>query len=383
MDQDHAQDAPTPETGPPDHSPPAASDLLRSPLTFDDLAADLVWPRLLRATSLALVPQRLIMSLFLVILVSFVANLAGGAGVSSLLERVPGTGPSEWGGNAAGWLYAVFVAAPEQAVTSNWVGAVLAGVVMLVVTSVFAGAICRSAAVDAAQNVTLPWPKQIAFALGRWPTFVAVVAGPLVFVWAAGLGIALVGWILFSLPIANVLGGLLYVLTLGLSFVVAVVLLAYALVHPVLIPCVACEAADTFDALSRAYEFLFNRPLRFVLYLGILVVQGVVVIGIAILLVTLTETFATSMSLAWVGSPGPEAFAGVSQEETTWSLTAWFIQFWTGLLHALVWAFGVSYALSGSTLMYLGLRRISDGQDMSEIWVPGLLEGTMAESVGE
>jgi hypothetical protein len=201
------------------------------------------------------------------------------------------------------------------------------------------------------------------------------------------LGLAIGGWVLFSVPGLNILGGLLFGLaTLG-ALVASVLLIAYALVHPLLIPCVACESADVFDALSRAYEFLFNRPLRLVLYLVVLIVQGVIVVGIAAALIGLTQMFVTSMAGAWLGEASQaQLFApDVATEDAgaTWVASARLISFWMGLTQMLVGAFAVSYTFCGSTLLYLALRRISDGQDMSEIWVPGLVEGTMAESVGD
>ena len=37
--------------------------------------------------------------------------------------------------------------------------------------------------------------------------------------------------------------------------------------------------------------------------------------------------------------------------------------------------------MSVNTAMYLGMRRVCDGQDWSELWVPGMIAGTMAQSL--
>jgi len=41
----------------------------------------------------------------------------------------------------------------------------------------------------------------------------------------------------------------------------------------------------------------------------------------------------------------------------------------------------LSYIYTASTLLYLMMRQINDGQDHAELWVPGMIAGTMAESL--
>ena len=43
---------------------------------------------------------------------------------------------------------------------------------------------------------------------------------------------------------------------------------------------------------------------------------------------------------------------------------------WEGVVMLVVAGYAVSYLMCGFTLAYLGVRRIGDGQDTSEIWMP-------------
>ncbi len=46
------------------------------------------------------------------------------------------------------------------------------------------------------------------------------------------------------------------------------------------------------------------------------------------------------------------------------------VNFWTGALELLIGALLTSFYFTASTLLYLLLRRICDGQDVAELWTP-------------
>jgi len=60
-------------------------------------------------------------------------------------------------------------------------------------------------------------------------------------------------------------------------------------------------------------------------------------------------------------------------------VAAWFIQFWQTIVVNLVISWVLVYLFSSSTWVYLLLRRAADGQDIEEIWRPGLVPGTLTE----
>ena len=69
------------------------------------------------------------------------------------------------------------------------------------------------------------------------------------------------------------------------------------------------------------------------------------------------------------------------EPEGSFRTASWMIRLWTmvpvyGLLACIV-----SCAVACKTIVYLSMRRICDGQDMAEIWVPGEIEGMMKSSL--
>jgi hypothetical protein len=151
-----------------------------------------------------------------------------------------------------------------------------------------------------------------------------------------------------------------------------------------LIPGVACEGTDGLDAIQRAFAYVFGRPVRLILYSLLLLVVGAVMVSIVGMLVNGSIAFADGSLSAWTtrgseilsgtGATGKElnGFAGAA---------ATIVDFWKSAAGLVVGAFGVSFFFSGSTVLYLVMRRACDGQDVAELWMPGMVEGTMARAM--
>jgi hypothetical protein len=65
----------------------------------------------------------------------------------------------------------------------------------------------------------------------------------------------------------------------------------------------------------------------------------------------------------------------------TYGVAAGIIGFWTLIPVGLVYAAAFSCGVALHTVLYLALRRLCDGQDFAELWVPGMIAGTMAVSL--
>ena len=265
--------------------------------------------------------------------------------------------------------------------------AVAYGVVFLLVMSIGGGAICRMSACAFAGQQRLRIREALDFALGNWSKLVLTPMLPLLIATSLGL-ILLIPGILMNVPWLNVVGGLAYGLAMCLAFILSFLLLGYSLGAPMLIPAIACENCDAADAQQRAYAYLISRPLHLIGY-------GVIgVIGFA-LGYTLVNLFGTTMMNLTAGiadlvtrSPALERGGGfdlfslsmrepVAGLDTDDQATASLIGFWQRLVIDLIAAYVISYFFTGTTMLYLLMRRVCDGQDVEEIWRPGLAPGTL------
>lgn len=380
------------------------------PFTLEDLTQDLVWPRLLRAGPLALRPARLglaavylLLAFTALLLARAVAGAEGadrigvvlataGVSVGSMLEAAVSLKP----GAVARELYALGVTVPAQLLRAAPAGTIVGAGALLWLTVVFGGAISRSAATEAAQGVSLSWPKALGFALSRWASLVGAVLIPLGIVWAAALGLHVAGAALFTWSLGSVVGGLVWPLLIIVGLVGAVVLLALALGHPLLVSSVACEGTDAIDAVQHAYSMVFARPGRLALYALLLVAQGVAMGMLVWVVVILSMQFVQDGVGGWGGEGGRRVVGalqptvlspdyavaaragGVGEPRGLERAGSGLSRLFTGTLLLLGVSYAVSFVFTASTLLYLAMRRVVDGQDMSEIHMPTMIAGTMA-----
>lgn len=386
-----------------------------------DLTDDLLWPLMLRAPGLALRAGRIGLVFFATLIVALLLSL----GVS--IDGLVGAGRN-WAAvmgqvspASESLLWSAYISTPLTLVREFPITTLVFVPVSLLIWIAALGAVARMVACELAQGVHVPWPEALGFAGKRLLSMLGAVLGPVVFVWFIGLGLAVGGLLLLRWPGLNVAGGLLYGLSLMGGFVAVFVLVVYLLGHNLLIPAVVCEGTDSFDAVQRAYAYVCGKPLRLILYTVFGVVQWALVAVIAMAIATGVVTFTAKGASAWGGKGGEAiwaathqtlagaaalmsgqggmgsrgtAFMGMGEQPTavatpdfraglegTYRAEAWLVGLWAGVPVGLAFAYTVCLSMAISTTIYLIVRRINDGQDVAEIWMPGMIEGTMAESL--
>jgi hypothetical protein len=160
---------------------------------------------------------------------------------------------------------------------------------------------------------------------------------------------------------AAVAGALGFV-PLLLGLVLMWLLIGLAAGWPLMVAGVAAEAEDSFDALSRAFSYVFQRP---VLLAGLAALAwavgtaGVLVVaGLARLLLHLT-----AWALAF-GAPDAKVAAlfgtsGVPSDGVP--------HVWTGLVGLLAYSFAYAYAWSAAAQIYLLVRHDVDGTPIEDV----------------
>ena len=161
--------------------------------------------------------------------------------------------------------------------------------------------------------------------------------------------------------------GLMLPLLLLVGLLMAWLVVALAAGWPLMVAAVAAENDDTFDALSRSLSYLFQRPLKFVGYLLICGVAGLLGIVLVALLYHLTMRM-TSWGLAHQRS---EAIAGdplglkvVGEPETS------VIAMWTGFARLLARSWVFSFFWCATAQVYLLLRHDVDGTPLDDVDLP-------------
>ncbi|HYD00705.1 MAG TPA: hypothetical protein VEB22_05710, partial [Phycisphaerales bacterium] len=242
--------------------------------------------------------------------------------------------------------------------------------VVLLVWCVVGGAVCRSCACEVSLRAALPWRQAIGFGVRKAPALFAALAGPLVLVWLACLALRVLGLVFFTTKVMGALGALLFIAPLLLCIVIAVALFAYMLAHPLLIPAVACEGTDSFDAVQRCYAYVLSRPGRLVGY----IIISVLAVLPAVFIVSSVVMTAAMLALWMLGSPAhaevPTIHAPFSPGSGHFGFAVNMTTLWVVVVAAVAAAYFISLYFCAATTLYLVVRRLVDGQDIAELWVP-------------
>lgn len=345
-------------------------------MTLQDLLDDLLWPQLLRSWKLALAPGRVAMCFLFVLMLFTVKGLyhrvTGARMFAAVLDSVGEDvarvfTTHKWPEAAAISAYNLFVEVPWRLVIDHPVVALVYLPLILLAWCAVGGAVCRSCACEVSLRAALPWRSAVRFGLGKTLALFAAIAGPLVAVWGACLVLKLLGLAFFTTKALGLLGGAFFVVPLVLCLVVAAAATAYLLAHSLLIPAVACEGTDSFDAVQRCYAYVLARPGRLLGYTGV----SLLTIVPAALIFWMICTLAILMALSLSGAPMPQIdpiYYPVEKEG--YAATGWMVQAWIWIVLALMNAYFISLYFCAATNLYLVVRRLVDGQDVAELWTP-------------
>ena len=290
--------------------------------------------------------------------------------------------------------------------------------------SFFGGAITRIAVVQVARpGEPIGLSDAVRFTYKRWLSYFAAPVFPLVLVF-----VLLVFSLIFSVfHLAPLLGdifvdGLLWFVMLLIGLVMALSLVGLAVGWPLMAPTISAEGTDSWEALSRSFSYVFQRPWHYLWYSAVALAYGAVVIFFVGFMGSFTvylskwsisqTTFVHSREPSYLFVYAPESFdwrnlllqgaidntskdpdaekidpptnAALVEGERinkpaydhyVRNLHAWnklgaaLVAFWLGLLFLLILGFGYSFFFSTTTIIYLLMRRNLDAAEIDEVYL--------------
>ena len=264
--------------------------------------------------------------------------------------------------------------------------------VVFLVYALFGGAICRIVASRIARDESIGVREALTFSFGSWrdyvlaPVFVFVAI--LFFYWCNALA-----GLVTSIPwIGPVLGVALLPLVALSSLIIVLIAFGGILGLGLMIAAIAVERNGSLDAISRAFSYIYARPVQFFFYMAlVLFFAGIITtVGGQWLDVT-SESFHAG---TWEHS---EAEQAVEQNavhsrrqvmspkldglEKFQGLTGIAVFVFTTLLFWGVKATALFYLIGGTTSIYFLLRREVDGTEESEIYLTDADEDELDFSV--
>lgn len=354
--------------------------------SWNQIRSGLVWPSLLRTAGLALRPARLGFGVIMIVAVALldrlgqswsgrdqgpITTLASNAGgslssvVRGVLRLEPGAGARAGFGQIRGLLDDLWLA-PLSSITIIALSMLVVGVLGL--------ATARSAATESARLKKQTWTEAMGFAVSRWTSAWLTLFGPVLISTLLLAFLAAAGWAGLSLPWLQAVGGALFCFAMLIATAVVLLLALTLLGAPMLLPALACEATDGIDAVQRTMAYVAARPLQYGAYVLILCVQAAITTALLIMLAVLVSETARAAATAWTPT---SVDPGRVLEGSSASLRAMNagILFWLNVPLLLVGGYVTSFVHTGGTVLYLAMRRVCDGQDVDDVWMPGSIPG--------
>jgi hypothetical protein len=236
------------------------------------------------------------------------------------------------------------------------------------VWALFGGAITRRAALQLGREENIGMRAALHYAAGKWGSYFAAPLLPLLGVAMAAAPVWLLGLVM-RLDAGALLAGILWPLAVLAGAFMALLLLALLFGWPLMWPTISTEGTDSFDALSRAWSYVYHRPLHYLFYAGIVSVLG----WLGWLFVSHFADWIAYLP-AWAASwgAGQDRMAELSgaTEQPPGTLGRWgwsLIGFWNGCIRLAALGFVYSYFWTASTAIYLLLRHDDDGTEIDDV----------------
>jgi hypothetical protein len=266
-------------------------------------------------------------------------------------------------------LFSIGSPASAQPMTvGDFCAVVLSSLWALMIWSFFGAAISRVAAVELAVGERIGWAASLRWARRKWLAYFASPVVPMIGVTLISLPIALLGLLMRSNFFVGV-AGIVWPLVLFAAFLMTLLLVGVLLGWPLMWATVSVEGTDSFDALSRTYAYVFQKPLRYAVYIAIAVIIGL--LGWFVV-----ENFAAAV--IWLASWEAGWGSGAARMEGLRNYTgdSWLanggaalILFWNGCIKLLALGYVFSYFGVSSTAIYYQLRRDVDARETDEVFL--------------
>ena len=256
-------------------------------------------------------------------------------------------------------------------------------VINLAVISIAGGGLCRIAALQFAQGEKPGLTEALRFSIKRFTSFFIAPLVPVGIIIFIGLFIFLLG-LIGNIPRAGeLIIGIFMLLALIAGALIAVVLIGTVAGFNLMLPSVAYDGSDCFDAISRSFSYVYAKPWRMGFYTAIAAVYGAIcytfVRFFAFLLL-----WATHWSLQ-LGVWGNDKLAAIWSEPhfrdllvppdwgaLNWSqsIAAFLIYLCSLAVVGLLAAFIISFYFSANTIIYSLMRNKVDNTALEEIYTP-------------
>jgi hypothetical protein len=237
----------------------------------------------------------------------------------------------------------------------------------VLVWSIFGTAIARHVALKLIGEEAPGLVGSSLYGARKWLSAFNAVAFVLLGILALSIPGALLG-LLMRTEWGLALAGAVWPLVLAGAVVLAILAIGVVAGWPLMVGSVGVERGDSFQAISTAFSYLYQRPLHYAFYALVALAVAIPALAAASLFADATSTLALWAASFGMGHDRTAAvIEGMASgaADAPWGLKA--IGFWTRGLESLLGSFGWGYFWSIATAAYMLLRQDVDGTELDEV----------------
>ena len=244
---------------------------------------------------------------------------------------------------------------------------VIAGLWAVVVWALIGSAVARIAIVERVSGERLGLLEALRFALSKWRSLVGAPLTPMLGVVIVTVPIALFG-ILYRMgsTVGPTIAGLLAVLPLLGGLLLALIVFAPLLGWPMMVASIAAEDDDAFDAVSRTYAYVYQRPWHYAAYIALAIAVGTGGLLFVSVFVRLAVQM-TEWGLSLGAGEQEAARAFFNADQGTSAASALLHSFWLSAVALFLRGWVYSYFWTAAGSLYLLLRRDVDRTPISTV----------------
>ncbi|MGI9516862.1 MAG: hypothetical protein ACR2NP_07460 [Pirellulaceae bacterium] len=262
------------------------------------------------------------------------------------------------------------------------------GIWTLIVWCFFGCAITRAALMRFTRDEPIGIDDAFDYAIDKFLACFGGIMIPLLAVFGLAVPLAILGLVMTT-NLGAAIGGFLWFIVLFFALAIAIILLGLTFAWPLIIASISAEGQDSFDGMTRAFSYVFQRPLHYFLYALIAVIFTGICWAIAGLVIQGTIHTA-SWAVSWGANVRTDRMSELTgdivepteaaegeqaagddgdQPSTIMAFGQRMMRFWNGVAMTFGAAFLYGLFWCVAAAMYVLLRKDLDDAEMDEIFL--------------
>ena len=244
--------------------------------------------------------------------------------------------------------------------------------------AVFGGAICRISALQVTRDERIGPMEALKFSGKRFWRLFFVPVTPVFVVLIGVVAIALLSWV-FAFPvIGQILQAVFMPVIYLIGFLMTIVVIGLAAGYGLMFPAVAVDNSEAFDAMSRSFSYILNKPWHAAFYAFLSAVYGIICyiflryfIFILFICIRTGVGLVLDKNLLWPEPIFSDFMPSIQWHLLSTSQTVSAVMFRIATLFFVLVlpGYGLSFFYTMATQIYVLLRRDEDGVDMDECYL--------------